>query len=190
MGGHIPEQLAFSLKERHGITIAIETGTYKAQTTRFLGENFLQVYSIEMDEGWYTRAQEVLADLPNVSLILGDSRDVLAALLPALDAPALFWLDAHWCGGARADQPSAHECPLREELDAIRADGRGHYILIDDARLFTGRPEYPHSPDLWPTWDEVRQILPEKNYAMIHNDVIVSVPRIAKNAVMEWMKNG
>ena len=190
MGGHIPEKLALSLRDRHGITTAIETGTYKAQTTRFLAENFANVYSIEMDEGWFNRARQVLNDLFNVTLLCGDSRQVLAQLLPTIKSPALLWLDAHWCGGAREDQLPEDECPLREELDAIRADGRSHYILIDDARLFVGRPEYPHNPELWPTWDEVQALLPADNYTIVHNDVIVSVPMIAANAVKAWVENG
>jgi hypothetical protein len=187
MGGHIPEALALALHDAHDIKYAIETGTYKANTTRFLGEHFDRVWSIEMDENWHKRAILVLKNQTNVTLVLGDSRFKLREVLQELDGPALLWLDAHWCGGARPEQAPEEECPLREELYAIRENDNSHYILIDDARLFTGRPNYPHNPDLWPTWDGgVQALLPERYHTIIHNDVIVSVPQLAKGTVETW----
>jgi len=187
MGGHIPEALALALRDKHEIKYAIETGTYKAGTTRFLGENFEQVWSIEMDEHWHDRAKRALPDLPNVNLVLGDSRFELLNILQDLDGPALLWLDAHWCGGARDDQRPEEECPLSQELFAIRANDNSHYILIDDARLFTERPNYPHNADLWPTYEDgVKTLLPERYHTVIHDDVIVSVPQMAKGTVEQW----
>jgi len=68
-------------------------------------------------------------------------------VLAALDHPAFFWLDGHYMGGttARADLDS----PVQRELAALlRHPARGHLVLIDDARLFTGTEGYPTFDDL------------------------------------------
>ena len=63
-------------------------------------------------------------------------------LLHDIHEPALFWLDGHYSGGftARGDK----ETPVEAELRAILAHPvKGHVILIDDARCFTGVNDYP-----------------------------------------------
>jgi hypothetical protein len=55
----------------------------------------------------------------------------------------LFWLDAHWSGGSTAkgtvDTPIVQE--LKCVVNHVKADK--HIILIDDARCFTGKNDYP-----------------------------------------------
>ena len=111
----------------------------------------------------------------------GDSRRELNDILAKLNEPVIFWLDAHWCGGARDDQKPEEECPLREELLAVRAFDGKSYILIDDARLFTGRPKYPHDPDLWPTLEEIKRLFPSGYFTTIADDIIISVPLAARD---------
>jgi hypothetical protein len=53
----------------------------------------------------------------------------------------LFWLDGHYSGGATAR--GHKDCPVLEELDAIFNSPFEHVIYIDDARLFTGKDDYP-----------------------------------------------
>jgi hypothetical protein len=77
-----------------------------------------------------------------VQLWLGDSGSILPRVLAALEHPALFWLDGHYMGSgtARADLDS----PVQAELTSLlRHAIRGHLVLIDDARLFTGKDGYP-----------------------------------------------
>ena len=72
-------------------------------------------------------------DNQNVTILLGDSGQVLHELLPTIDERITFWLDAHYCGdGAMIGEKW---CPLDEEFKAITAHSRkDHTILIDDWR--------------------------------------------------------
>lgn len=187
MGGKIPGDLAQALRDKYGLSVAIETGTYKAGSTRWLGNNFDIVYSIEMCDRWYQSAREKVATYHNIHLVHGDSRDQLPELLSDLgDTPALLWLDAHWCGGVRDNQKPEEECPLLEELAAVRESSARHHVLIDDARFFLGIPEYLHDPTKWPSIDEVIRALPEDYHVRICRDVIAAVPNECSAVVDAW----
>jgi hypothetical protein len=74
--------------------------------------------------------------------------------MPEITAPALFWLDGHYCGGmtARGDC----ETPVLAELEQVMtAWDLGHLIIIDDARDFGRNPDYP-------SLEEVQQWLTSK----------------------------
>lgn len=169
------KELALALRDQYGITTFIETGTYKAQTTQWAVTEFDRVVSIELDEGWHKRAMGQLIKHKNVKLLLGDSGQELAKVLKRLKKPALIWLDAHWCKVEKATRP---ECPLREELAAIRESGVEHFILIDDARLF----ENPSNSD-WPTMGEINKLFPYGYKMTIWNDAIIAVPSKALKVV-------
>lgn len=86
------------------------------------------------------------ARTPAVEVVHGDSSSALAPILAGLDAPALFWLDAHvsTTKSARGELPS----PVVQELELVLADPPAHVVLVDDARLFTGRDDWPSLGDL------------------------------------------
>lgn len=171
------KELALALRDQYNLTTFIETGTYKAATTAWATENFKQVVSIELDEGWHSRAKrKIFAKQKNVKLLLGDSAVVLPKVLKRLKQPALIWLDAHWCKGQVADIP---ECPLLKELEAIRESGVEHFILIDDARLF----KKPPNSD-WPSLDEVIRSLPDFYTSQVWNDAIIAFPIKAADMVL------
>jgi hypothetical protein len=194
MGGHIPESIVLKLKDTFDIQYGIETGIYKAGSTKFLCREFQRVWAVEMDRGWYNRALEMKKDvLPNATLIFGDSRDILPYILadPDLDSPALIWLDAHWCGGARPKQSPNEECPLDIELSVLRNCDKDHFVLIDDARCFLGRPDHHHNPDLWPTYDFVRSMQRAHYICKVYNDVIYMLPDKAEILLDQWaQENG
>jgi hypothetical protein len=192
MSGHIPEQLALFLRNFCGLSCAIETGTWKGESTAWLALNFDRVWSIELDVGWYNRAVQTLGgELSNLTLIHGNSAEKLKGALDECGERALLWLDAHWCGGAQKGHKQDEECPLRDELAAIHNSAESHVVLIDDARLFTGVPEYPHNPNHWPTLDEIVMLLPEMYRVMIYRDVIVCVHDNVLPALREWVqRNG
>ena len=82
-----------------------------------------------------------------VQIIHGDGKQELPGLLPAIQQPCLFWLDAH-----NFDL----ETPVREELQAVASHlVPGHVILVDDSKWFDGRNQYP-------TMEWVRQFV-ERN---------------------------
>jgi hypothetical protein len=67
---------------------------------------------------------------------------VLLTVLQKLREPTLFWLDGHWSGGITAK--GEKETPIVAECEAVLSHPvRGHVILIDDARCFTGENDYP-----------------------------------------------
>jgi hypothetical protein len=72
---------------------------------------------------------------PVVSLLQGNSLDVLPRVLADIQEPVTFWLDAHYSGnwGGGADNPILHELHY---IFYHWARLSGTVILIDDWRLF------------------------------------------------------
>ena len=137
-----PRELVQQLRDACHTTHFIETGTHQGYTAQWAATCFSQVTTVEFSQELYTTATKKWAHLNNVNFLYGDSRRVLAQMVPELKSTAIFWLDAHWSGGPTYGQ--GDECPLLDELSIIINDSRPHVILIDDARLFTAPP--PPSP--------------------------------------------
>jgi hypothetical protein len=111
----------------------------------------------------------------------------LKSVVPVLQSPSLFWLDGHWCGGDSFGEQD--ECPLPEELEIIGQSPHEHFILIDDARLFTAPPPLPHRIDAWPSIAEIVNRLQARSagqYMVILDDVIIAVPQHAQDFVANW----
>ncbi len=120
----------------------METGTDLGHTVEALKRVFQNIYSIELDDSLYMRAQEKFARHSHISILHGNSGDVLASLVERLGDPCLFWLDAHHSGGETARGPE--NTPILRELDVIfRHPSQDHVVLIDDAPDFTGKDGYP-----------------------------------------------
>lgn len=122
------------LKKTYHIDAAVETGTFKGNTTAYLALLFDDVYTIEIVESTYQETKSKLKTFPNVHCFLGSSETVLPNLLSELkEKRVLFYLDAHW----------EDHWPLREELNEI---SKTHYdnciIVIDDFKV-PNRPEIP-----------------------------------------------
>jgi len=174
----VPEDIALQLRDAMDLKWFIETGSYKGGTLRWAAENFENVVSIEMCEKYYCR---LVGKTPeNVRLVFGDSRTELAKNLPA--EPAMLWLDAHWCGNYELSVNTPGECPLMEELQAIRDYDA---ILIDDARLFLDPPPRPHDPEQWPNFDQITEVL-NGRFVTIIEDVIIAVPPEFEEALECW----
>ena len=132
---------------RHGARILIETGTFYGNAIFTLRNDFTLIHSIELAPALHALNTRELAHLPHIRLHLGDSASVLPGLLKDLTGPALFWLDGHFCAGPSARAES--DTPIGSELGHLLAQSVGkHVVLIDDARLFTGRDGYPDLADL------------------------------------------
>ena len=116
--------------------IFVETGTYMGDTSALaLHCGFERVLTVELSNNWRGQYQTRFGNDSRVRLFAGLSKDRLPEMLAQVDAPATFWLDAHYSGGGTALGDKL--CPLLEELDLI-ADHwiKTHTILIDDVRLF------------------------------------------------------
>ncbi|MGB7539539.1 MAG: hypothetical protein WBM17_13450 [Anaerolineales bacterium] len=128
---------------KYHLPIFVETGTYRGDMVEAVKRDFEQVYSIELGAELHRQAQARFASDRHVTILQGDSGEVLRGLLARIDRPALFWLDSHFSDADTAR--SALITPIRSELDHILAHplAQRHVILIDDARLFNGEDDYP-----------------------------------------------
>ena len=171
--GRIPITLARELAAAHGITEAVETGTYLGASTRLLADSFDRVTTIELSRVLAWRARAVFATRRNVRVLRGDS----GALLRPATAPTLYWLDAHWSAGVTAGKE--HECPLLDEIRLTSPGTPSDCYLIDDARLYLEPPPRPHRTDQWPTFDDIVALARErrpKHTVAVDRDVIVIAP--------------
>jgi hypothetical protein len=132
--------------QRYNCPILVETGTYRGDMMEAMKKNFKKLYSVELAQVLWERAKERFKNDSNIELLQGDSAVVLHELVPKLEDRALFWLDGHYCGGITA--LSEVECPIYAEMDAVFKNNKGHVMLVDDARLFVGKRDYPTIPEL------------------------------------------
>lgn len=176
MGGHVPVDLVLKLKQYDNIKTFIETGTYKGGTACWAAGYFDKVITIELSLELLREAVIQHSDwCPNITFIPGDSKEELGRIVPTLGGQAIFWLDAHYSGASTVGIEA--ECPLLGELYAIVSSKLLHYILIDDAHMFTSIPASPHNPAHWPSYDTIQSILKLRGYVVkIVDDVILAVP--------------
>lgn len=132
---------------RFSILTFVETGTYLGAMVHATRGEFRRVFSIELDRRLYELAEQKFSRFLHISIIHGDSGEVLPDVLDAITEPCLFWLDAHYSGGITAKGKS--ETPILQELHYILNHSiKNHVVLIDDACLFTGRNGYPSLEEL------------------------------------------
>lgn len=105
----------------------VETGTACGDLCVALADRFDRVVSIERDVEYFRSAHRRCSHLPNVTIQMGDSADVLGYVVPAVDK-AIYWLDAH---EIVEDGTSA----LAGELGHLSTARRRPVILVDDVRL-------------------------------------------------------
>jgi hypothetical protein len=125
---------------RFNLQVLVETGTNYAHMLYVNKNRFREIYSIELDGRRANSARRKFAARPNIHILQGDSGKILPQLLPSLKEPCLFWLDGH---------DFDISTPVKQELDAIyNHPVAGHVLLIDDARWFDGRAQYPTLEEL------------------------------------------
>jgi len=118
------------LKEAHGLTCAMETGTCLGSTAMWLAEHFTWVATFELHEPYFniacerieTHPDEVDIHIEHIASVDGlrhYHRSMASTELP------LYWLDAHW----------TDNCPLLDELAAIAERGPHCCILIHDFQV-------------------------------------------------------
>jgi len=123
----------YNIENISNIKYAVETGTHRGYTTKFLCDHFEKVYSIEKypDQNYYgdTSLREIYKQLEsensNLLINIGDSSQILPELLKAHSSdPFVFIFDAH----------NGPDGPLLEELTivATHSNNKEHVIVIDD----------------------------------------------------------
>jgi|SRR5579862_450342 len=185
----VPKELVLWLREAFQISVFVETGTNRAETAVWASENFGRVFTIEANGPLHQRAIETFGDRRNIQFLAGDSRVHIKSLLTSLTEPAIFWLDAHWCGEDTFGK--TEECPVVGELELLNTSKVGHLVLIDDARLFLAPPPPPHDASHWPDIATICELLsaPEHSrYVAVHDDVIIAVPDFAKPRLIEFLR--
>lgn len=106
----------------------VETGTCDGGTLAAMVPLFDRLYSIDLDSTVYLDAKRRFVNEPKVTLIHGNSAVELPKLLPSLEGPVLFWLDAH---------DAEYQGPIVQELSSIFASNAAGVILIDDMDYIT-----------------------------------------------------
>lgn len=146
-----------SLIDKFGVTLAIETGTYRGATTKRLSAMVDKVFSIEIDKENFIISRAALHIFENISTFLGSSDLLLGGLLQNVkDNRVLFYLDAHFNS----------YCPLLDELKIIAEHKLKPVIVIHDFQV-PGHPElgfdeYNGQPF---TWDWIKESV-EKIYGV------------------------
>ena len=138
----VKQRVVLDYQRRYRLRTFVETGTFTGEMVHAVRHRFDEIVSIELAEPLYRAAKARFADDGHIRLLQGDSAVVLPSVLATLGRPALFWLDGHFMGSGtgRGDQ----DTPIASEMRAIlRHPVRGHVVLVDDARLFTGEHGYP-----------------------------------------------
>ena len=155
-----------AIAEKYGkeINLLIETGTYFGDMIAAQLGSFEGIISIELSPDYYNKASERFKNDTKVILLQGESPAVLAKLLPDIKVPILFWLDAHWCGGATFGDPNKY--PIIEELEAIFAQpdyANKYFILIDDLD-WMGK-----------YLDGIKALAEKNNYVMTNENTIIKL---------------
>ena len=115
-------------------TVFFETGTFEGESVQVALEvGFDLIYSVELSIDKCADAKKKFSDRANVLIMSGDSPTIIRDVLPWIDSPVIFWLDAHSVGGPPTPTP------LMAEIKAIRECRIGPVtILIDDMRMVGG----------------------------------------------------
>jgi hypothetical protein len=146
---HLVKQMIINdIRNKFQYHLFVETGTYLGDMVEAQINNFKTIYSIELGDSLYKDAVEKFKDYQHVTIMNGDSGEVLVHLCAQINEPAIFWLDGHYSAGVTAK--GNKECPIFEELTAIfNSAAFNHVLLIDDARLFIGENDYPTKSELF-----------------------------------------
>lgn len=149
-----------------GLRCFVETGTADGATTLALKDDFERLITIELDHERYLHvATATFLPYPQILPLWGDSAKVLEEVANWLPGPAMFWLDAHYCGGVRGDV----DTPIEIEVEIAARQGKpGSRMIIDDARLFGTDPAYP-------TISRIAQIVDPYRYTVTVKDDMIFV---------------
>ena len=145
----VKQSIIIEYQQQFGYEILIETGTFLGKMIKAQQNNFKRIYSIELSEKLFQRAQKKFRKYEHITIYQGDSGKVLPEILKQIDKPAIFWLDGHYSAGITAK--GEKECPIYEELESIFNSHQkqfNHVLLIDDARCFIGEGDYPTIEEL------------------------------------------
>lgn len=190
-GLHLP--LAARLARRLKLSAAIETGTYFAVGSVQLAAIFDNVWTIESDLNLFGFVSQEYKNISQLNFLHGESPRVLADLLPTVEEPVLFILDAHWFPTSGLPEVIGRsQCPLMDELNVILecfAKLPESAIIIDDADMFLDalgrRFREKDFPPILTIVEKLRKMFPTGVVEII-DDVIVAGPLCAMEEILEY----
>jgi len=159
-------------RRKNGCKIFVETGTYLGDMIEAQLNYFSKIYSVELSYELFEKAKERFKHYDNIKILQGDSGKVLHNIIDEINLPTLFWLDGHYSAGftAKGDKNS----PIKEELNCILDKCKSDYVLlIDDARCFNGKNDYP-------TIETLKSLIDNKQKRfrlIVKNDIIRIIPK-------------
>lgn len=125
------------LKDKFDINSVVETGSCLYSTSKWLGENFERVCTIEINPDFAKHGIHKVTNMLNVTPFLGSSVEYLNnTLLPLTSIPVfskdniIYFLDAHW----------NDDCPLLQELEAISKINEQRKFVCDLHKLQFQQP--------------------------------------------------
>lgn len=178
-GGFLKETFLKKVREKFGVNVFIETGTYYGKTTREASALYDEVYSVELSSHLYNDCVNALASQPNVHLYNGESPEFLKNILSTIKGTPLFWLDAHYSSGVTAH--GKKETPVVEEVEAIQKSGiKNGVVMIDDMRYFC--TTYKSYPSLTEICNLVLKINPDYQLILL-GDVLIAFPKTIEISV-------
>lgn len=143
MGGSLKEEEVLELLKKiekvDKPKVAIETGTYKGESTKILAKFFEIVHTIEVWPDMYITARENLTGIKNIEQHFGDSVKMLPDIIRQEKRQILFFLDAH-ISDSDSGYNGNNMAPILEELEVILKTSQEfnlfHTYIIDDISLF------------------------------------------------------
>ena len=128
--------------QKYAIRVFVETGTYLGDMVAAVSSDFDKIYSTELSEDLFNRAANRFAGNDHITILHGDSVQVMPEILNHINIPCLFWLNGHYSSGNTAKEKK--EASILGELGLICMNPiKNHVVLIDDAHLFTGKNDIP-----------------------------------------------
>lgn len=168
---HIYKQkVVSSYGKNFGINNFYESGTFKGDMVHGMKDKFKKITTIELSDLYFRKAKERFKKNKHIEIIKGDSEKEIKKFLKKIKSSCIFWLDGHYSYGNTAK--GKLNTPIISELKTILDHKtKSHVILIDDARCFTGKDDYP-------TIHQLQKSLKNSNYLLEReNDIIRIVPR-------------
>ena len=143
----VKQRIIADYQAKLGYTTLVETGTYLGAMIDAQLKRFKKIVSIEVDKKLSQRAVKKFRKYNHVKIYNGDSGIVLNEIMKEIQEPVIFWLDGHYSAGVTSKGDK--NCPILEEITAIFTHSNfNHVFLIDDARAFIGKDDYPTLKEL------------------------------------------
>lgn len=171
------------------LDVFVETGTFEGESVLSLRDYFEEIYTTELSKEYFELCGKKFAGIDKIKLYNYDSPEFLRKIRKSVDKKSvLYWLDAHWCVADKTAGEKS-QCPLLNELEAIKSLNEKCVIIIDDARLFLAPPPSPHEISQWPDFNSVissLEQLSDGHEMMILNDTIIFYPKAIRAKIRDY----